>query len=53
MNDEAVRDHLQADLDREDGREEVVKVVQNLQHVVVNVAQSSLPPSRRVAREIR
>jgi len=31
VDDEAVRDHLEADLDGEDSREEVVKVIENLQ----------------------
>jgi hypothetical protein len=30
MEDEAVRNDLEAHLDREDGREEVVEVVENL-----------------------
>lgn len=32
VNDEAVRDHLETDFDREDGGEEVVEVVEYLQH---------------------
>ena len=32
MEDEAVGDHLQAHLDREDGREKVVEVIQDLEN---------------------